>query len=91
MSQPAAARNSGHPSQRSSDQIARERASAQVSDVLLNLEHALDRAKKGRAVVAKDGVDVNAELALADVVKELERLRKRLMQDTYFAVDVRLI
>lgn len=83
MSQPAG--------ERSNEQVARERAAAKVSDVLLNIEHALDVAKKGRAIVAKDGVDVNAELALADVVKDLERLRKRLMQDTYFATDVRLI
>ena len=74
-----------------SDAIARERASAHVSDVLLNIEHALDRAKRAHKAVAKDGADPNAELALADAVKELERVRKRLMQDTYFAVDVRLI
>lgn len=83
MSQPA--------SERSDEQIARERAAAEVSDVLLNIEHALARAKKARSVVAKDGADVNAELALGDAVKELERLRKRLTQDTYFASDMRLI
>jgi len=78
--------------QRSPQQLAEERAAAQVSDVLLTLEHALSRAKKGLSVVRKDGVDRNAELALADTVKELERLRKRLLQDTYFAGDaVRLI
>ena len=83
MSQPA--------SERSSEQIARERAAAEVSDVLLNIEHALARAKKARSVVAKDGVDANAELALSAAVKDLERLRKRLTQDTYFASDMRLI
>lgn len=83
MSQPA--------SQRSDDQIVRERAATQVSDVLLNLEHALDRARKGHKIVAKDGVDVNAELALASLIKDLERLRKRFTQDTYFASDTRLI
>jgi predicted O-methyltransferase YrrM len=83
MSQPA--------SERSAHQVARERAAAEVSDVLLNLEHALARAKKARAVVAQDGADVNAELALGDTVKELERLRKRLTQDTYFASGMRLI
>lgn len=78
--------------QRSADQAAQERAAAQVSDVLLTLEHALARAKKGLAQVKKDGADRNAELALADTVKELERLRKRLLQDTYIAGDaVRLI
>ncbi len=79
MSQPAP--------ERTPQQVAQERAAAQVSDVLLTMEHALARAKKGYAVVRKDGVDSNAELALADVVSELERLRKRLQQDTYFAGD----
>lgn len=83
MSQPASERNS--------DQVARERAAAEVSDVLLNIEHALSRAKKAHKTIGKDAVDINAELALADTVKELERIRKRLTQDTYFASDVRLI
>jgi len=55
--------------------------------VLLNIEHALDRARRARKNVAKDGVDNNAELALAEVSAGLERLRKRLLQDTYFAGD----
>jgi hypothetical protein len=83
MSQPA--------SERSDDQVARERAAAQVSDVLLNLEYTLESARKGRKIVAKDGIDANAELALGDAVRDLEKVRKRLMQDTYFAVDTRLI
>lgn len=79
-------------SQRTPEQIARERAAAQVSDVLLTMEHALARAKKAYAVVTKDGADRNAELALADAVKELDRLRKRLTRDTYYAGDaLRLI
>lgn len=77
--------------ERSAEQILQERAGVQVSDTLLTLEHALERARKGYKVVAKDGVDVNAELALADLIKELERLRKRFTQDTYYAVDSRLI
>jgi len=84
MSQPASGRHD-------EDQVVRERAAAQVSDVLLNLEHTLARARKGLKIVAKDGVDVNAELALADLIKDLDRLRKRLTQDTYFASDNRLI
>ena len=83
MSQPA--------SDRSDERVARERAAAEVSDVLLNLEHALARARKAKSVVAKDDVDANAEHALGDAVKDLERLRKRLTQDTYFASDARLI
>lgn len=79
MSQPAA--------ERSGDQIARERAMGEVSDVLLNVEHALDRARRALKVVRKDAADTNAELALVDAVRELERVRKRLTQDTYFAGD----
>jgi len=73
------------------DQGARERAAGQVSDVMLNLEWTVASAKKGHKLVAKDGVDRNAELALAELAKELERLRKRLLQDTYFAVGDRLL
>ena len=54
---------------------------------LLNIEHALDRAKRARKNVAKDGVDSNAALALAETAAGLESLRKRLLQDTYFAGD----
>ncbi|HEY5178635.1 MAG TPA: hypothetical protein VIJ07_02470 [Dermatophilaceae bacterium] len=72
---------------RTDKEIALERAKAEVSDVLLNIEHALDRAKRARKNVAKDGVDSNAELALAEAAAGLERLRKRLFQDTYFAGD----
>jgi glutathione S-transferase len=72
---------------RTDEQIALERAMREVSDVLLNIEHALDRAKRARKTVAKDGVDSNAELALAEVAAGLEVLRKRLFQDTYFAGD----
>ena len=64
----------------------------EVSDVLLNLEHALTRAKKALAKVRKDGGEQNVELALTAVIAELARTRKRLMQDTYYAGDaVRLI
>ena len=83
MSQPAYDRND--------DQVVRERAATHVSDVLVNLEWALEAARKGHKAVAKDGVDVNAELALADLVKDLERLRKRFTQDTFYAADTRLI
>jgi hypothetical protein len=83
MSQPA--------SERGDDQAARERAAAQVSDVLLNLEHTLTRARKGHKIIAADGLDVNAELALSDLIMDLDKLRKRLTQDTCFASDTRLI
>lgn len=83
MSQPA--------NERSDSEVLRERAATQVSDVLMNLEWTLETARKGHKVVAKDGADVNAELALADLVRELDRLRKRFTQDTYYATDTRLI
>jgi hypothetical protein len=73
------------------DQAARERAMGLVSDVLLNIEYALAKARKSQKVVAKDGAHGNAELALAEAARDLEKVRKRLMQDTYFAVDDRLI
>lgn len=77
---------------RSADEVARERAAGEVSDVLLNLEHTLARAKRALKAVRKDGVDRNAELALQDLISELDRSRKRLQQDTYFAGDsLRLI
>jgi hypothetical protein len=78
--------------QRTEEQIALERSAGQVSDVLLNLEHTIARAKKAQKVVAKDGIDTNADLALREVIQALERVRKRLQQDTYFAGDtLRLI
>ncbi len=80
------------PAAESADhRLARERASGEVSDVLLTIEFALERAKKAKKAVDKDGVDINASLALGETARDLERLRKRLMQDTYFAVDTRLI
>lgn len=88
MSQPAG-RRSHDP--RSDEQIVHERAYTQVSNVLLNLEHTLETARKGHKIVAKDGAEVNVELALADLVKDLERIRKRFEQDTYYSTDQRLI
>lgn len=86
MSQPA------RPAVRSDVDVALERAKGEVSDVLLTVEHALDRAKRARKVVLKDGADRNAELALGDAIQSLGKLRKRLLQDTYFAGDnIRLL
>lgn len=70
---------------RSTEQIALERAAGEVSDVLLNLEHSISRAKRALKAVRKDGVDTNAELALSEAITSLEQTRKRLQQDTYFA------
>lgn len=77
--------------ERSEEQVLQERAFEQVSNTLLTLEATLDQARKGQKIVAKDGVNMNVELALADLIKDLDRLRKRFTQDTYYAVDDRLI
>lgn len=80
------------PMQRSTEQAAHERAMGEVSDVLLNVEHALSRAKKALKSVAKGRAEPNLELALTEAVRDLEKLRKRLLQDTYFAGDaIRLL
>lgn len=77
---------------RSPDQVAHEKAMGEVSDVLLNLEHSLTRAKKALKTVGKAGDEPNVELALSQAVRELEKLHKRLMQDTYYAGDaIRLL
>lgn len=77
---------------RSPEQVAHERAMGEVSDVLLNVEHALTRAKRALKNVVKHGGEPNVELALTEAVRELEKLRKRLLQDTYFAGDaIRLL
>ena len=76
---------------RSHDQVLAERAASAVADVLVNLEFTIEAARKGHKQVAKDGADGNAELALAALIKDLDRLRKRFTQDTIYAVDDRLI
>lgn len=70
---------------RTAEQVAMERSAQKVSDVLLNLEHSIAAAKKALKLVEKDGVDINAKLALTALIPELEKSRKRLQQDTYFA------
>jgi hypothetical protein len=97
MSQPAPEASTGSTTgsstgtQRSTEQVAQERSMGAVSDVLLNIEGTLAHAKKARKLIDKDGLNANASLALGDAIRDLERVRKRLMQDTYFAVDDRLI
>lgn len=72
-------------SPRSAEQVGRERAMGEVSDVLLLIDHALERAKRARKTVAKDGADGNAELALAALIADLTQTRKRFVKDTYYA------
>lgn len=77
---------------RTPEQIAHKRALGEVSDVLLNLEHTRARARKALATVRKTGGDNNIELALTELIADLERTHRRFMQDTYYAGDsLRLI
>lgn len=77
---------------RSPAEVAHETALGEISDVLLNLEHTLARAKKALIRVRKTGGDNNIELALMELIADLERTHKRMMQDTYYAGDsLRLI
>ena len=57
----------------------------EVSDVMVNLEHTVDRARRALARVSKAGGQPNVELALADLAKDLDRIRRRLTKDAYFA------
>ena len=72
---------------RSPEQAAHEEALGEISDVLLNLEHTLARAKKALIRVRKNGGDHNTELGLTELIGDLERSHKRFMQDTYYAGD----
>ena len=65
---------------------------AEVSDVLLNLEHTIGRARKARRRLGTSPAEHNARLALDDVIGTLDLARKRLQKDTYFSGDeLRLI
>lgn len=70
--------------ERSGDEAAHELVMNGVSDVLLNIEHAISRAKKVGGQAAKYDEEVNAKLALDEAVTSLEKTRKRLMQDAYY-------
>lgn len=86
------AQPSPQPASRTEEQIAHERAMAEVSDVLMNLEHTLGRARKARRKLGLAAAEHNARLALDEVVTSLEKARTRLQKDTYFSGDeLRLI
>ncbi|OBE99006.1 hypothetical protein [Mycobacterium sp. 852002-10029_SCH5224772] len=70
---------------RSEAQAAHERAMTEVSDVLVNVEHALARAKKAKKRLGPSPEESNALLALGDAIKSLEQVRTRLQKDAYFA------
>lgn len=89
---PEPAQPSPEPAQRSTEQVVHERAMAEVSDVLLNLEHTLNRARKARKRLGTTGAEHNARLALDEVVGALDHARRRLQKDAYFGGDeLRLI
>lgn len=70
---------------RTTEQVAHERAMNEVSDVLLNVEHAIARAKKAARRLGDSPQEHNAKLALADALVTMEGARTRLQKDTYFA------
>ena len=71
----------------SKEELARHKAGLEIASVLTNLDHALGRAKKALAVLKKSGADPNGELALQDLVNELQATRRRFVQETYYKVD----
>ncbi|WP_195165977.1 hypothetical protein [Mycobacteroides abscessus] len=72
---------------RSQSQAAHELAMSEVSDVLVNIEHTIARARKAKKRLGASPEEHNAQLALADVVKNLERIRARLQKDAFFGGD----
>lgn len=65
---------------------------SEVSDVLLNVEHAIARAKKAAKRLGDSAEEHNAKLALSEALERLEAARRRLQQDGYFAGnDLRLV
>lgn len=69
---------------RSTEQSAHELAMGEVSDVLLNVEHAIARTKKSLKRLGDSPEEHNARLALTAALKDLEKTRTRLQKDTYF-------
>jgi len=74
---------------RTPGQVADEAAMAHVSAVLTNLDWTIERARKGLKELRKsDSAESrNAELVLTDLVAQLEPVRKRFFQDSYFPAD----
>ena len=68
------------------EERAREQAMGEVSDVLTNLDYALERARMARERIRKSGAHPNAEAATKDLVDALQAERKRFVQQTYFSV-----
>lgn len=81
MSQPEAV------SDRSDQQVLDERVLGEVSDVLTVVDHAIERAARARKTLSKVDGTSNAALAVSDSLVALQKLRKRLVQDTYYTDD----
>lgn len=62
------------------DQLAHQRSADELAAVLGQIDWALERGVRARQVVAADGVDRNAELALAAAIEGLQRLRARFLK-----------
>jgi hypothetical protein len=82
----AAEASGGHvaqaPDGRTPAQVADEKAMAHISAVLTNLDWTIERARKGIKELRKADAEEarNAELALADLLAQLEPVRKRFFQ-----------
>lgn len=70
---------------RSEQQVAHERAMTEVADVLLNVEHAIARAKKAAKRLGDAPEEHNAKLALGEALERLEAARRGLQKDAYFS------
>lgn len=77
---------------RSMQQVLDERSLGEVSDVRTLVDQAIERAMRARRALAKVDGSGNAALAVAEALSQLQRVRKRLVQDRYYADDaLRLI
>jgi hypothetical protein len=77
---------------RSQEQATYEQAMSEVSDVITNVEHALDRAKKAKKRLGTSAEEHNVQLALTEAISGLAKIRKDLQRDAYFSGDeLRLI
>ena len=59
---------------------------AEIEKTLLYISEARQRAERAAKAIAKDGADAHLVEALSEAERELERVGRLLMQQTYFAV-----
>lgn len=60
---------------------------SEVSDVLMTIDQALARAKRAKKRLGTAPEEHNAQLALSDATKALQRARHQLQTDTFFDGD----